>query len=109
MITLNFSLITLGFYLFYYTSKRLRFARLNRLQNWAAQNVSMAKLVGALLLLAAVVLSCVHLGVAVGCFFFVVTLMTVASLEVLLLPLNLLQWPYVLPLTLFVFLIETFL
>ena len=90
MIYLAFILLFTGFYALYSTSEKMRSKQKNRIdQGLFKLGNTAVKICGLVLLILAFVLFILVLGPATGIFVGVVSLMTLASLIVILAPLNL--------------------
>ncbi|MEM0575845.1 hypothetical protein [Flavobacterium polysaccharolyticum] len=88
MITIAFCTLFLAFYMLYYTSKRVNLTYKFAFEKWMRINPIGTKITGLCLLLVAYFLWINTMGLVSGSLFFIVTLMTIASLIVILKPLK---------------------
>ena len=109
MVTLISFLTFIAFYLLYGTSKKMAAAGVLGLEKWTGEHKKSAQLASLALMILSLGLSCFHWGLGSGIFTFFILLMTVASLVILLAPLQLLNYRNLGILYLCAILFETFL
>lgn len=76
-----------GFYILYSTSDRAVFVR-RKHNTYLYQHKKFSKALGGLMLLASLILFMVNLGIGVGFFFALISLMTISSFVIILFPLK---------------------
>lgn len=91
MITTALLLMFFGFYLNYASSQRMETQSYLGLELWVQKNEKLARVIGAMLLCASLILNSTHYGLGAGTFLSVIALMVMGSLVVLLSPLRLLN------------------
>ncbi len=106
MFTIILLLTFFGFYLSYATTKRQKIAMHLKIEEWCQQNSKVANSLGYVLLLIACSLTIHQYGWGSGIFTFSVTLMTIASLNIILQPLNLITYKTLSPTFIITFLME---
>ena len=106
--TISF-LVFIAFYLLYSTSKKMAGVGVLGFENWVADHRSLTHYSGLALLLLALGLSVWLWGLGSGVFTFFILLMTLASLIVLLAPLQLLSYRFIGGALVFFLLCETLL
>lgn len=106
MITLSVFLVFLGFFVLYLGSERAELNADLAMSQWFRRQRINVKGVGVALFLMATVLSVQIWGLGAGVLFFFVQLMTLGSLVVLLTPLKVLNYKWVLSLAIASFFIE---
>jgi hypothetical protein len=92
MVTFISLLIFISFYLFYGTSKKMAVIQSFGVERWIGEQVNISKLIGSALMIISLGLSCYQWGWGSGVFTFSILLMTLASLVILLAPLQLLNY-----------------
>jgi len=83
-------IVFIGFYFCYIASQKAAVSKLP-LRLWAKSNAGMSKSIGGFFVLGALLLYVAQTGIGAGIFYGLVALMTVASLVVILLPM---QWKF---------------
>lgn len=106
MITLSLLIIFLGFWISYQTSERAELKSPNFFEKWIRARRDTGKVLGALVLLAGLILCVLIMGVAAGIFTFFIMLTVVASLTVMLGPLGFMNMKNVVLMVLFWFILE---
>ncbi|WP_299796825.1 hypothetical protein [uncultured Maribacter sp.] len=106
MITIILILSFTGFYLGYATTKRQKVPVHLYIENWCQQKSKAANSLGYVLLLFACSLTIYQFGWGSGIFTFLVTLMTIASLIIVLQPLHLITYKTLSPTFVLIFLME---
>ena len=91
MVSLISLLIFAGFYLWYATTRRIKVAQILGMESWSQQKQGASKWLGSLFLVSGLGLATGYFGVGAGVLVFAVTLMTIASLIILLMPLGILD------------------
>lgn len=106
MITLSVLLVFIGFLALYLGSKRLELNFDWPIISWVRRQNINTKGAGVALFLMAALLSIQLWGVAAGILFFFIQLMTIGSLIVLLMPLQVLNYKFIMTLVVISFFIE---
>jgi len=106
MFTIILLLTFTGFYMCYATTKRQKVAIHLHIENWCQQHSKVANSLGYVLLLLACSLTIHQFGWGSGIFTFLVTLMTIASLIIVLQPLHLITYKTLSPTFVLIFLME---
>ena len=106
MITIILILSFTGVYLGYATTKRQKVPVHLYIENWCQQKSKAANSLGYVLLLFACSLTIYQFGWGSGIFTFLVTLMTIASLIIVLQPLHLITYKTLSPTFVLIFLME---
>ncbi|MEO9511695.1 MAG: hypothetical protein ABJN84_13195 [Flavobacteriaceae bacterium] len=89
------SVITfIAFYLLYCTSAKMAVTDVSGMEKWVGNHKSLSKYIGLALLIISMCSSFWHWGLGSGAFSFFVLLMVIASLTVLLAPLRLLNYRF---------------
>ena len=105
MNTILIVLAFFGFFLTYCTSKRAE-PSYGTIYDWGRKFPKKANILGVLLLIFGLVLAVVTLGWGVGAFFYLMALMLLASLTVLISPLNFFSFKIMVIITVILLLIE---
>ncbi|WP_420583376.1 hypothetical protein [Reichenbachiella sp.] len=106
MITLSVFLVFSGFFSLYIGSNRVEFSNDLPFVQWFRQQSINTRGTGIALFLMSLVLSVQTWGLGAGVLFFFIQLMTLGSLIVLLVPLKVLNYKFVLSLTAICFVLE---
>ncbi|MEP5365271.1 MAG: hypothetical protein ABJQ37_15575 [Reichenbachiella sp.] len=106
MITLSVLLVFIGFFVLYMGSRRVELSLNWPLVQWVRRQNINTKGAGIALFLMAALLSVQLWGVAAGVLFFFIQLMTIGSLIVLLTPLQVLNYKFIMTLVVISFFIE---
>ena len=85
-------LVFIAFYLLYGTSKKMAAMGNLGVETWLGEHANASKYSGLVLLIISLALSCFYWGLGPGVFSFFIILMTLASLVILLAPLQLLGY-----------------
>lgn len=109
MISVYLLLLFFGFYILYFTSKRMVAVPTLKFETWIKTHNSAATMGGLSLLLLSCFLFIYSLGLAAGILTYMVMLMTIGSLIILLAPLQLLTYPKICGVFLLALFIELFL
>ena len=88
MISTALLILFIVFYLFYSTSKKADNNPIFNLEKWINQNEKLSKIIGFILLLMSCIMLCFFLGLGVGIFVPIISLMAIGSLIVILKPLK---------------------
>lgn len=91
MITIASSILFLGFYTSYYTSKRANLSYNFGFEKWIRNNTNPTKLLGLTLLLSAYFMWLYIASVGSGTLAFIIELMTIGSLVIILKPLKIIN------------------
>lgn len=106
MNTLIISLIFLGSYFSYSTSKKAILNSDFALNRWVTSNIKFSKIIGILLLLASLILSIVYFGTTSGILFWLISLLIVLGLIIIITPLKKLTYKHILILFLIILTFE---
>lgn len=91
MVTVIFILVSLGFYLWYTTSERMKVLPVFGLETWAQNNKGFSKILGSLILIVSLFVGVYGFGLTSGILLFFIVFMTISSLVILLFPLGLIN------------------
>ena len=97
MATAIFSIIFIGFHLWYTSSAQKDMAHPLRIEKWVVGHIGASRSASAAVLILALLLCGAHWGTGAGTLTFFVVLMTLGSLVVLLAPLGLLKFRTLVP------------
>ena len=106
MISLLITFILLGCYFLYSTSQKTTITSKNNLEEKLRNNRQLSKIIGFSFLLITMVLAIINFGVFFGILFWLIALMLLMSLLVIIAPLNLINYKFLVILFLVLLLIE---
>ena len=106
MISILIAIIFLGCYLFYNTSQKTTVTSVKNLEEKLGNNRQLSKTIGLSFLLITLLLAAINFGVFSGILFWLVSLMLLMSLLIIITPLNLINYKFLVLLFLVLLLIE---
>lgn len=106
MISILIAIIFLGCYLFYNTSQKTTITSVNNLEERLRNNTQLSKITGLGFLLITLVLAAINFGVFSGILFWLASLMLLMSLLIIIAPLDLINYKFLVLLFFILLLIE---
>ncbi len=107
MVSTTIFIVFLSFYLFYNTSKKVKYNS-KKTENWINENIQLTKIIAAILLIISIILNIYLFGFGAGSLLFIIVFMTIGSLIIILTPLKLIRYKSVLLLFITSLLFELF-